>query len=168
MYRSLQQLYQNAVCVRVVIRDGVLPCVFSELYTYWSRSHDTAQFVLTACGTRSARTLGRCTDLYSRYTKYCSSKSDLVSEVHCQASFEILHQLYEAPRDLPICVQRLCGHLYDNLGEQAVQIYTAVVGICTAWSVQNAVCVRVLSFGFVLPCAFWELYTYSTRCYSTT
>ena len=35
---------------------GVLPCTFSELYTYCMRCHGTAQFVHTACGTRMART----------------------------------------------------------------------------------------------------------------
>ena len=39
----------------------------------------------------------------------------------------ILHLLYETPRDLTICVHRLCGHLYGNVSQQAVQIPTAVV-----------------------------------------
>ena len=44
--------------------------------------------------------------------------------------FGILHLLYEVPRDLPICVQRLCGHPYNNVSQQAVRIPTAVVLKC--------------------------------------
>ena len=32
----------------------------------------------------------------------------------------IVHLLYEAQRDLPICVQKLCRHLYGNVSQQAV------------------------------------------------
>ena len=39
----------------------------------------------------------------------------------------IVHLLYEAPQDLPICVQRLRGHLHENVSLQSVQIPTAVV-----------------------------------------
>ena len=42
----------------------------------------------------------------------------------------ILHLLHEVPRDLPVCVQRLCGHPYGNVSQQAVQIPTAVAPKC--------------------------------------
>ena len=44
--------------------------------------------------------------------------------------FGILHLLYEAPRDLPICVQGLHRHPYGNAGQQPVQINTVVVPKC--------------------------------------
>ena len=37
---------------------------------------------------------------------------------------------YEAPWDLPICVQRLCGLLYGNISQQALYIPTAVAPKC--------------------------------------
>ena len=43
---------------------------------------------------------------------------------------DMVRLLYEAPRDLTICVQRLCGHPYANVSQQAVQILTAVVPKC--------------------------------------
>ena len=42
----------------------------------------------------------------------------------------IMHLLYEVLRDLPICEQRLCGHPYSKVSQQAVQIPTAVVPKC--------------------------------------
>ena len=42
----------------------------------------------------------------------------------------ILHLLYEAPWDLPIYIQRLCGHPYGSVNQQAVRIPTAVVPKC--------------------------------------
>ena len=44
--------------------------------------------------------------------------------------FGILQQLYEAPQDLPICVQSLCGHPYGNVSQQSVHIPTVVVPKC--------------------------------------
>ena len=43
---------------------------------------------------------------------------------------DIMLLLYEVLRDLPICVQRLCGHPYGKVSQQAVQIPTAVVPKC--------------------------------------
>ena len=43
----------------------------------------------------------------------------------------IVHLLYEATRDVPICVQRLWAHLYGNVSQQAVQIPIAVVPKCS-------------------------------------
>ena len=43
---------------------------------------------------------------------------------------EIVNLLYEVPRDLPVCVKRLCMHPYGNKSQQAVQIPTVVVPKC--------------------------------------
>ena len=51
----------------------------------------------------------------------------------------IVHLLYKAPWDRPICVQRLCGHPYGNVNQQAVQILLRLY--------QNAVCIRVVRLG---------------------
>ena len=42
----------------------------------------------------------------------------------------IVQLLYEALRNLPISIQRLCRHPYSNVSQQAVQITTAVVPKC--------------------------------------
>ena len=39
----------------------------------------------------------------------------------------IVHLLYEAPRDLPICVQELHGHPYGNISQQDAQLRIPVV-----------------------------------------
>ena len=44
--------------------------------------------------------------------------------------FGIVHSLYKVPRDLPICVQSLCGHPYGNVSQEAVQLHTAGVPKC--------------------------------------
>ena len=42
----------------------------------------------------------------------------------------ILHLLYEAPRDLPICVPRLCGKPYGKISQHAIQIPSVFVAKC--------------------------------------
>ena len=62
----------------------------------------------------------------------------------------IVHLLYEAPRDLPFCVQKLCGHPYGNVSQQAEQIRIAVLPKCRlCQSCDLGWCTAMCIFGIV-------------------
>ena len=64
--------------------------------------------------------------------------------VYCHARFRIVHLLYYAPRDLPVCVRSLCGHPYRGVSDETVQIGLMLLFIITQLTMveSNVICYR--------------------------
>ena len=82
--------------------------------------------VLPNLCTKNVATVRRCKSESCIHPYYWCPKSSLrqsapicfFTAIHFLG---ILHLRYEVLRDLPICVQRLCGHPYDNISQKTVQ-----------------------------------------------
>ena len=97
---------------------GVLPCALSKLYLYCTTCHGTTQFVYKDCGTRTAMLFREhYTSVQQVYQNTVRIRFLPLGCCTAMLIIEIVHLLYEAPWDLTICAQRLCGPSYGNISQ---------------------------------------------------